>query len=239
MRDLAHLIENAEVLGKLTDSQRGSLSALVLRRNLKRGEMVFWQGDHWTGVLLIASGRLHSVIHAMDGKSYVVSPWEVGEEFWAHTLFDGEPMPSTLEAVQESVVFQWDGESVLNILLENHSAVRALLRRKIQLIRKRRATIADLAFQPVTGRLAKLLLEQVPISETSAQRDLTLDQIASRVASSPEVVCRTLYQLQKDGLLQVTRASFTLHDRAALERLVGTESWALSDEQKGASFIRE
>jgi CRP/FNR family transcriptional regulator len=133
-------------------------------------------------------------------------------------------MPSTLEAVQESVVYQWDGEAVLKILLSNSDATRALLRRKTRLIRQRRETIFDLAFQPVTGRLAKLILEQVPASETSAQRDLTLDQIASRVATSPEVVCRTLYQLQKGGLLQVTRASITLHDRAALERLVGVES---------------
>jgi CRP/FNR family transcriptional regulator len=91
------------------------------------------------------------------------------------------------------------------------------------LIRKRRDTISDLAFQPVTGRLAKLLLEQVPPSENSAHRDLTLDRIATMVASSPEVVCRSLYQLQRSGLLQVTRASITLHDRSALERLVGVE----------------
>jgi DNA-binding IscR family transcriptional regulator len=52
---------------------------------------------------------------------------------------------------------------------------------------------------------------------------MTLPQIASMVASSPEVVCRTLYQLQRAGLLQITRASITLNDRAALERLVGIE----------------
>lgn len=224
MRDLAHLMENAEVLGKLTGSERQSLSALSSRRTLKRGATIFWQGDHWTGVLLIASGKLQSMIHSPDGKSYVVSQWQAGDEFWAHTLFDDEPMPSTLETVQESVVHHWDGEAVLNVLLSNSDATRALLRRKTRLIRQRRETIFDLAFQPVTGRLAKLILEQVPASENSAQRDLTLDQIASRVATSPEVVCRTLYQLQKGGLLQVTRASITLYDRAALERLVGVES---------------
>lgn len=224
MRDLAHLMENAEVLGKLTDSQQQSLAALALRRTVKRGETVFLQGDHWTGMLLIASAKLQSMIHSPDGKSYVVSQWQAGDEFWAHTLFDEEPMPSTLETIRAGVVYQWDGEAVLKILLSSSDATRALLRRNIQLIRQRRETIFDLAFQPVTGRLAKLILEQVPASETSAQRDLTLDQIASRVATSPEVVCRTLYQLQKGGLLQVTRASITLHDRAALERLVGVES---------------
>lgn len=224
MSDLIRLLEGAEVLGKFTDSQKQQLVSLAIRRLLKRDEALFWQGDDWSNILLIATGRLRSVIHSLDGKSYVVSTWENGEEFWAHTLFDKEPMPSTLEAVQESVVYQWDGETVLHILFENPDAMRALLGRQVKLIRKRRETISDLAFQPVTSRLAKLLLEQIPVSETSAQRDLTLDQIASMVASSPEVVCRTLYQLQRDGLLRVTRASITLHDRTALARLVGTES---------------
>lgn len=223
MPELLALLENAEVMGKFTNGQKQQLVSLAIRRVLKRDEALYWQGDLWLNILLITSGSLRSVIHSTDGRSYVVSTWEKGSEFWSHSLFDGEPMPSTLEAVQESIVYQWDGEDVLRILFENSDAVRALLRRQIKLIRKRRETIADLAFQPVTGRLAKLLLEQVPATENSAQRDLTLDQIASRVATSPEVVCRTLYQLQRDGLLQVTRASITLHDRAALERLVGVE----------------
>lgn len=223
MPPLVTLLENAEVLGKFTESQRTYLASLAVRRVLERDEVVFWQGDDWRNVLFIASGKLRSVIHSPDGRSYVVSTWGEQEEFWAHTLFDSEPMPSTLEAVQESVIYQWNGEDVLQILFDNPDAIRALLGRKIKLIRKRRETIFDLAFHPVTNRLAKLLLEQVPASETSAQRDLTLDQIASMVASSPEVVCRTLYQLQRDGMLHVTRASITLQDRDALERLVGIE----------------
>ncbi len=221
MQDLVTLLDNADVLGKFTVAQKQRLISTTIRHVLEQDKSLYWQGDHWTNVLLIASGKLRSVIHSLDGRSYVVSTWEEGGEFWPHTLFDGESMPSTLEAAQESVIYQWDGEDVLRILFENSEAVRALLRRQIKLIRKRRETISDLAFQPVTGRLAKLLLERVPVSEISAHRDLTLDQIASMVASSPEVVCRTLYQLQRDGLLHVTRASITLYDRAALERLVG------------------
>jgi len=223
MPELIALLENAKVLGKFTHLQKQRLASLAIRRVLKRDEALYWEGDPWLNVLLIASGKLRSVIHSLDGRSYVVSTWEEGEEFWPHTIFDGDPMPSTLEAVQESVLYQWDGEDVLRILFENSESVRALLLRQTKLIRKRRDTIADLAFQPVTGRLAKLLLEQIPASEELAQRDLTLDQIASMVASSPEVVCRTLYTLQRNGLLQVTRASITLRDRAALERLAGAE----------------
>lgn len=224
MQDLVNLLNNADVLGKFSVSQRQRLVSLAVRHTLKRGEYLYWQGDLWSNVFFIAAGRMQSVIYSSDGRSFVVSAWEEGSDFWGHSLFDGEPMPSTMEAIQDSVVYTWDGEDVLQILFESPDAIRALLRRKTQMIRKRRETISDLAFQPVTGRLAKLLLERVPASEVSADRDLTLDQIASMVASSPEVVCRTLYQLQKNGLLQVTRASITLHDRDALKRLVGSES---------------
>ncbi|GER80257.1 MAG: hypothetical protein JETCAE02_10840 [Anaerolineaceae bacterium] len=223
MQQLLALLNDTEVFGKFSDAQKQRLASLAARRTVERGSAILWQGDHWPNVLLIASGQLRSVIHSPDGKSYVMSTWNAGQEFWGHTLFDDEPMPSTLEAVQDSIVYQWDGEKALKILFENSEAIRALLRRQVQVIRKRRATISDLAFQPVTGRLAKLLLERVPASENMAQRDLTLDQIASMVASSPEVICRTLYQFQRDGMLQITRASITLRDRTALERLVGVE----------------
>ena len=223
MVDLSYLLEKAEVLGKFNASQKQQLIQFAVRRVINAGEALYLQGDLWNNVLLIASGRLQSVIHSEDGRSFVVTTWDPGMEFWGHSLFDNEPMPSTLEAVQESIVHQWDGEAVLRILFENPDAIRALLGRQVRLIRKRRDTISDLAFQHVTSRLAKLILDRIPASETSAQRDLTLDQIASMVATSPEVVCRTLYQLQRNGLLQVTRASITLQDRAGLERLVGTQ----------------
>ena len=52
------------------------------------------------------------------------------------------------------------------------------------------------------------------------ERDLTLSEIATMVASSPEVICRVLHNFQAEGILDVTRAHITLHDRDALSRLV-------------------
>ena len=40
------------------------------------------------------------------------------------------------------------------------------------------------------------------------------------IATSPEVICRVMYQFQTDGLLRVDRASITLQDQATLEKLV-------------------
>lgn len=218
---LAEQLAQAEVLGLLTPEERLALAGAAQRKALKKGDTLCFQGDEKRFVLYIMDGSLRSVIHAPDGREYVVSTWEAGEEFWSHTLFDSEPLPSTLEAVQPSLVYQWQGETALGFVLRNQAAIRGLLRRQTQLIRKRRVNIYNLAFNPVAGRLAKLVIDKfVNADSPTVQRDLTLEEMASMIATSPEVICRVLYQFQSEGLLKVNRANITLHNREGLEKLI-------------------
>lgn len=220
MSRLADLLQAAEIFGCLADQQREELAKQATRRSISKGEILCYEGDEWPFTVYIASGSLRSVINSPDGRSYAVSAWNKGEVFWAHTIFDQNPMPSTLEAIQSSNLYIWNGEQALELVLENQEATRMLLRRQTQLIRRRRENIYNLAFSPVAGRLAKLIVEKFAGSDApTVQRDLTLAEMAEMVATSPEVVCRLLYQFQASGTITISRASITLHDREALERL--------------------
>jgi CRP-like cAMP-binding protein len=222
---LVEQISRTEVFSHFSEGERVELARLATRKSLGKGDVICFQGDDSRFVLYIESGALRSVINAPDGREYVVSTWEAGEEFWSHTLLDGDPMPSTLEATQKvTVVYQWPGETALEIILRNHAATRALIRRQTRLIRKRRESIYNLAFNPVASRLAKLVIEKFVNAEgPTVQRDLTLEDMASMVATSPEVICRILYQFQAEGMLSVNRASITLHDRDGLEKLISKD----------------
>jgi CRP/FNR family transcriptional regulator len=224
MSQLAELLKNVEVFENLTDGEREDLSSLAIRRSLKKNEVICHQKDDWPYVFYIAFGSLRSIIAAPDGRSYVVSTWGKGEVFWAHTIFDQDPMPSNLEAADTTNIYLWKGDDALQIVLRNQSATRALLRRQTLLIRKRRESIYNLAFNPVANRLAKLIIEKFfDTDEPVVQRDLTLGEMAEMVATSPEVICRLLYQFQSAGTISISRASITLHDRDALEKLVGSD----------------
>jgi len=109
----------------------------------------------------------------------------------------------------------------IHIVLRNQNATRALVQRQTRLIRRRRENIYNLVFNPVASRLAKLIIEKfMNVERSTVERDLTLEDMALMVATSPEVVCRILYQFQSEGFLQVNRANITLRDRAALEQLI-------------------
>lgn len=221
LNELLDHLKRSEIFSHLTDAERLELACVSVHKLLRKGDKLCNQGYESRFVAYIASGALRSVIQAPDGREFVVSLWKAGEEFWSHTLLDGEPMPSTLEAIKPSVVFQWPGETALEVLLRNPAATRALLRRQTRLIRKRRESIYNLAFNPVASRLAKLILEKFSTGDNpTTERDLTLEEMAAMVATSPEVICRVMYQFQDEGLLTVNRASITLHDRAAFSKLV-------------------
>lgn len=221
---IKHLVERlsrSNVFRFLSDEECLELARLGMRKSLKKGDVLCRQGEDRRFVAYIASGALRSVINNPDGKEYVVSIWEEGEEFWSHTLLDDEPMPSTLEAVSSSTIFWWIGDTVMELILGNKNAARALIRRQTQLIRKRRENIYNLAFNPVANRLAKLILEKfIRANNPTLQRDLSLGDMAAMIATSPEVICRIMYQFQEKGLISIDRASITIHDHEALEKIL-------------------
>lgn len=224
MSRLAELLKHVEVFEQLTEGEREDLARLAVRRALEKDEIVCHQEQDWPYVFYIAYGSLRSMISTPDGRTYVVSTWNKGEVFWAHTIFDRDPMPSTLMTVSPSSIYQWEGDEALDIVLRNPRAIRAVLCRQTLLIRKRRESIYNLAFNPVASRLAKLVMEKFAAAdEPTVQRDLTLGEMAEMVASSPEVVCRLLYQFQAAGAIGISRASITLHDREALKKLVSQD----------------
>jgi len=81
--------------------------------------------------------------------------------------------------------------------------------------------VEGLAFQPVASRLARFLLDDFEtVGETAISRHLTLDEMAARIGTTREMVCRALYSFADKKLIEVTRTEFVLTDRAGLTRLV-------------------
>ena len=90
----------------------------------------------------------------------------------------------------------------------------------IERMQQASTVVEGLAFQPVAGRLARLLVtfsagrEAEPIP-----RSLTLDEIAARIGTTREVVCRFLHRFADEGLIDITRTEFVIHDQGRLEQL--------------------
>lgn len=223
MSDLATKLAQTQVFCQLPQAECAELARLARSRTLAPGEFVCHQGDVWTHALYLVSGQLRWTMLSPAGREFMLYALEPGRVFWGHSLFDDQPMPASLQAVVASEVLIWHRDAILPILDRNPAVWHAIARELITTMRRAREIIYGLAFQPVAGRLAKLLLTQFPAQEKKThKRTITLAEIAARVASTPEVISRVLHQFEAEGVIDITRASITLHDRAALERIVAT-----------------
>jgi len=78
--------------------------------------------------------------------------------------------------------------------------------------------VEELAFRPLSSRLANLLLDQFEGAvDNYISRDLTLDDMAARIGSTREMVCKILYQFSDKGIIDIHRTEFKINDRSKLE----------------------
>ena len=220
MLTLAQMLAKDEIFQMLPSREIESLAEQAILRKIQRGEFVCHQGEEWPYAAFISRGELRWAILSLSGREQVLFRIRHGESFWAHTLFDKQPMPGFLTATMPSQIYLWSQAVLTPVLNRNPAVLWALLGRQTSTMRKAREVIYGLAFSPVAGRLARLLLDQSGGQENEpVQREMTLGEIAAIVASSQEVVCRVLYQFQSDELIELNRANFKIIDRVALENL--------------------
>jgi CRP-like cAMP-binding protein len=148
-----------------------------------------------------------------------------GEIFWGFSFFeDHVPMPVMLVADTSVRLLLWTREQLLPILLENGYSAWELARMLVQRMQRASIVMEELAFQPVTGRLARLLMERYQDSASQQiARDMTLDEMAARIGSTREMVCRVLYQLADEGVIQINRTEFTISNSEILAQYAGSE----------------
>jgi len=207
-----------KVISSLPEYERTRLLQEAIPKKLNKGQYLTHQGDVWPYMMFVISGQIRWAMLATSGKEHVLFNIEEYKSFWGHSIFDDGEMPASLYATKKSEVLIWGRETILSYLRRYPDAMWETTKILTKIMRQAREIIYSLAFQPVAGRLATLLLDQYQHSDTTQiERNFTLNELASRVAATPEVVCRLLYQFQEDGILSITRASIEVHDKEALE----------------------
>ncbi len=76
----------------------------------------------------------------------------------------------------------------------------------------------ELGFHPIISRLARLLLNIFRVEEGEFMaHDLKLDDMASHIGTTREMVCRHLYRFAEEGAIEIRRTELRITNREFLE----------------------
>jgi CRP/FNR family cyclic AMP-dependent transcriptional regulator len=221
MEQLQQLLEKDPVFAPLDADTRAMLAGHAIRRPLQKGEALAMQGEIWPYLFLVAEGEIDALKVSSEGRNLLITTFKAGELFWGVAFFqEGAPIMVTLEAHCPSLVYLWPRQTVEPAFLRNGRMSWELCRLMIQRMQRASAIVEELAFQPVAGRLARLLLDHFESAGDAAiARQLTLDEMAARIGTTREMVCRVLYRFADRDLIDVKRTEFVLTDKAGLGRI--------------------
>lgn len=210
------------VFSDLNPALLNRLAEVGVSRCYTAGGFLTRAGDIWPYLFLVTEGRLNILKESSEGRSLVVAEVVTGELFWGVAFFHEEtPNPVTLQINQPTALYLWQRKDLMPILLENGCLSWELSRQMVARMLHASEVIESLAFQPVAGRLARLLLEDFKSAGDAAiTRHLTLDEMAARIGTTREMVCRVLYRFADKKLIDVTRTEFVLTDKEGLARVM-------------------
>ena len=218
--NLEILMLNLPVFSKLTPQERNLLATTAICKKYNSEEYIALQGEVWPYVFIIINGEIRVQKSSSEGRN--LGSWRLSSDqmFWSPSIFDGNPLPASLEISRICEICMWNKDQILPIIRKNRLAVWDLCVTLIQRIRQASDMVQGIAFQPLASRLASLLINQYDgLLSSSVKRSMTLDEMASMMGTTPVMVCKLLSRFAEQEIIKVSRSEFEFIDKEKLTQI--------------------
>lgn len=195
-----------------------SVKGFFFERTFDRGQMILTEGQRSDVLYFVSAGVVKLLKTSAEGKEQILRLVRPGESLNDVPVFDGGPNPASAQAMGD-VVVSGLGLGDLEVVLSEHPRVARNVNRVLAgQVRYLVSLVEDLSFRHVTGRVAKILLEQAGNGPGPKQR-LTQQDMAAMAGTVREVVGRALKALEDEGVVRLERHRVVIEDKQALEQL--------------------
>jgi CRP/FNR family transcriptional regulator len=228
--DHVAVLKQTDLFKDLPDAVLRNAAGRAVDKSLERGEILFCEDDAASGLYVVAQGEFRSVRQNVEGREQVISTEGPGAILALAPVFNGGKFYTTAIANTASQVLCIPTRGVHELCREHTELLWHVARLFSHKLRHVTELVETLALRNVDQRLAQHLL--TTCQERGVRKDdgcvveitMTQAELASRVGSTREVICRALASLEKEGLIRMTGARLvTIPDMRALTTFAGMQ----------------
>ena len=211
------LLAESDLFKDLTVEELDAIVATASTRELRRGDVLFAEGDESNEVFVVDDGRIAMTQRSIDGRESVIALMERGDLFGEMPLFDGLGRSTEARALEPSTVTIIGYEPVRSLYESRPQLLWSVVAMLSNRLRSTDAALADSVFLDVTGRTAKRLLELAG-DEDDFVLPVTQEELAGMVGASRERVNKAIASFVKLGWLDQHDRRYQITDREQLTR---------------------
>lgn len=207
-----HLIERDFFSG--LPSEKEEFVTLGLHRNYRKNEFIFFEGDPGDKTYYLEKGEVKILRLNQWGKESIVFIRKSGEVFGLAEAISGKERKCSAQAITDCHLYEMQKADFEDFLSRHYPVARRVMDVLSRRLRYLGEQVENLMVCDVTTRLLKLLVYLCHFKFMDCSKldkpitvpvRLTQQQIAAMIGSCQQTVCETLKDLEREGLVQLSR----------------------------------
>lgn len=202
------IVRQLNSLGELTKDELVRISGCKSSDFVKKGEVLFDEGDHINGVFCIKDGVCKVTKMSSNGKEQIIKLIKKGDLIGERSLVSNEVANLKATAINDMEVCFIPKEEIIKDLNNNSKFTMSVLKDLAASLKEADNIIVDMAQKTVKQRLAETLLhlnKSHGSNEIDAPLDIQLsrEDIASIIGTATESAIRLLSTFKKEKLIHL------------------------------------
>ncbi len=209
------LLVETDFFRDLTEDDLRFLLPTCTIRTLRRGDLLFEEGDDCSELFVVSSGLIAISKKSADGRESVVALMERGELFGEMGMLDGLGRSAEARALEPSEVIAIPYAPIRELFEQQPALLWGTTAMLVGRLRAMDEALADSVFLDVTGRTAKRLLEMAGEAD-EFYLPVTQEELAGMVGASRERVNKAISSFIRLGWLEQADRRYKIVNRERL-----------------------
>ncbi|MCK0178196.1 Crp/Fnr family transcriptional regulator [Flavobacteriaceae bacterium S0862] len=217
------IIRQFNSLKALTKDELLRISACKTSRIIKKGEVIFEEGESLNGLFCIKDGVCKLTKLSANGKDQIIKLVEKGQILGQRSLISDERTNLRATALNDMELCFIPKAEIIDDLKKNNNFTMDMLKEMADDLREADDFIVNMAQKSVRQRLAEALLNINENFGTNPDGTLSVllsrEDFASIVGTATESAIRVLSQFKKEGLISALGKHIKIEDLEGLKRV--------------------
>jgi CRP-like cAMP-binding protein len=217
------IVRQLNSLKSLDKEELKRISACKTTRTIKKGEVIFEEGDHINGVFCISSGICKVSKMSSNGRDQIIHLVQKGDILGERSLINDEVANLKATAINDMEVCFIPREEIIKDLQKNSDFSMNVLRDLAASLKSADNVIVDMAQKTVKQRLAEMLINLEDKFGHDLDHvlniNLSREDIANIIGTATESAIRLLSEFKKEGVIALKGKNISLKNIPELKKI--------------------
>ena len=217
------IVRQLNSLKSLTKDELIRVSSCKTSRTIKKGEVIFDEGDHINGLFCISDGVCKVSKMSSNGRDQIIYLVKKGDILGERSLINDEAANLKATAINDMEVCFIPREEIVSDLSKNPNFSMNILKDLADSLKKADNVLVDMAQKTVKQRLAEMLINL----DTKVGHDtdnvlnihLSREDLANIIGTATESAIRLLSEFKKEKIISLKGKNITIINTPKLKKI--------------------